>query len=62
VANRDLLRKHFALGVVADEGTTVGMYIWPSVAWLGGLTPERSDAGQSSRASPRSHYWQDPVR
>jgi len=31
VANRDLLRKHFALGVGADVGTTVGMYIWPSV-------------------------------
>ena len=27
VANRDLLRKHFALGVGADEGTIVGMYI-----------------------------------
>jgi len=31
VANGDLLRKHFALGVGLDEGTTVGMYIWPSV-------------------------------
>ncbi|WP_291870045.1 hypothetical protein [Bradyrhizobium sp.] len=31
VANRDLLRKHFALGVDADEGTSAGIYIWPSV-------------------------------
>src|SRR6476659_2505827 len=31
MANGDLLRKHFALGVGSDEGTTVGMYIWPSV-------------------------------
>ena len=31
VANRDLLRKHFALGIGADEGTSVGIYIWPSV-------------------------------
>ena len=31
VANRDLLRKHFVLGVGANEGTTAGIYIWPSV-------------------------------
>ena len=31
VANRDLVRKHFALGVGADEGTSAGIYIWPSV-------------------------------
>lgn len=30
-ANGDLLRKHFALGVGADEGTSAGIYIWPSV-------------------------------
>ena len=29
-ANRDLLRKHFALGFGADEGTSAGIYIWPS--------------------------------
>jgi hypothetical protein len=31
VANHDLLRKHFALGVGADDGTSAGIYIWPSV-------------------------------
>ena len=31
VANCDLLRKHFVLGVGANEGTTAGVYIWPSV-------------------------------
>jgi hypothetical protein len=30
-ANRELLRKHFALGVGADEGTSAGIYLWPSV-------------------------------
>ena len=25
------LRKHFVLGVGANEGTTAGIYIWPSV-------------------------------
>jgi hypothetical protein len=31
VSNGDLLRKHFVLGVGANEGTTAGIYIWPSV-------------------------------
>jgi hypothetical protein len=31
VANRDLLRKHFVLGLGEDEGTSAGIYIWPSV-------------------------------
>ena len=30
-ANRELLRKHFALGIGADEGISAGIYIWPSV-------------------------------
>jgi hypothetical protein len=30
-SNRDLLRKHFALGTGEDEGTSAGIYIWPSV-------------------------------
>jgi hypothetical protein len=30
-ANRDLLRKHFALGIGNDTGSSVGIYIWPSV-------------------------------
>ena len=30
-ANRDLLRKHFALGLDGDEGTSAGIYVWPSV-------------------------------
>jgi hypothetical protein len=31
VANPDLLRKHFALGMDADDGTIAGVYVWPSV-------------------------------
>ncbi len=30
-ANRDLLRKHFALGIGEDEGVSAGIYVWPSV-------------------------------
>jgi hypothetical protein len=30
-ANRDLLRKHFALGIGNDAGLSAGVYIWPSV-------------------------------
>ena len=30
-SNRDLLRKHFALGTGEGEGTGAGIYIWPSV-------------------------------
>jgi hypothetical protein len=35
VANHDLLRKHFALGMGADEGSSIGLYIWPSVEAAG---------------------------
>jgi hypothetical protein len=30
-SNPDLLRKHFGLGIGADEGTSAGIYVWPSV-------------------------------
>jgi hypothetical protein len=30
-ANRDLLRKHFLMGIGEAEGTGAGIYIWPSV-------------------------------
>jgi hypothetical protein len=30
-ANRDLVRKHFLLGIGEAEGTGAGIYIWPSV-------------------------------
>ena len=30
-ANRELVRKHFLLGVGEAEGTGAGVYIWPSV-------------------------------
>jgi hypothetical protein len=30
-SNRDLLRKHFVLGIGEDAGTSGGIYIWPSV-------------------------------
>jgi hypothetical protein len=30
-ANRELLRKHFLLGIGEAEGTGAGIYIWPSV-------------------------------
>jgi hypothetical protein len=31
-ANKDLVRKHFLLGVGEAEGTGGGIYIWPSIA------------------------------
>src|SRR5262245_27589990 len=31
VANRDPLRKHFALGIGQDAGTIAGIYVWPSI-------------------------------
>ncbi|WP_439400262.1 hypothetical protein ACRQ5Q_42640 (plasmid) [Bradyrhizobium sp. PMVTL-01] len=30
-SNRDLLRKHFVLGIGEDEGTSAGVYVWPSI-------------------------------
>ena len=30
-ANRDLLRKHFLMGIGEAEGTGAGIYIWPTV-------------------------------
>jgi hypothetical protein len=30
-ANRDLVRKHFLLGVGETTGTGAGLYIWPSI-------------------------------
>ncbi len=30
-ANKDLLRKHFAMGFGEAEGTSAGIYVWPSV-------------------------------
>lgn len=30
-ANRDLIRKHFLMGIGEAEGTGAGFYIWPSV-------------------------------
>ena len=30
-SNPDLVRKHFGLGLGEDEGTSTGMYVWPSI-------------------------------
>lgn len=30
-SNRDLLRKHFALGLGEDDGLSAGIYVWPSI-------------------------------
>jgi hypothetical protein len=30
-ANKDLVRKHFLLGIGEAEGTGAGVYLWPSV-------------------------------
>ena len=30
-ANRDLKRKHFALGLGEDDDTSAGIYVWPSI-------------------------------
>lgn len=29
--NKDLLRKHFAMGMGENVGTSAGIYVWPSV-------------------------------
>ena len=56
-ANPDLLRKHFVLGIGEDEGTSAGIYIWPSVeaakkahdkAWREGVR-ERTGGNPTSR-------------
>lgn len=31
VANKELVRKHFLLGIGEAEGTGAGVYIWPSI-------------------------------
>lgn len=30
-ANKELLRKHFAMGIGDNDGTSAGIYVWPSV-------------------------------
>jgi len=31
IANRELVRKHFLMGLGEAEGTGAGMYVWPSI-------------------------------
>jgi hypothetical protein len=31
-ANKDLLRKHFVMGMGDSAGTSAGIYVWPSIA------------------------------
>lgn len=58
-ANKDLLRKHFAMGFGQAEGTSAGIYLWPSVeaaqkahdaAW-------REAVRQRSGSYPTIHYF-----
>ncbi len=54
-SNEDLLRKHFALGLGEDEGTSAGLYVWPSIEAAKRAHDERW------RQSVRERSGGDPV-
>jgi hypothetical protein len=54
-ANRELRRKHFGLGVGEAEGTSAGIYVWPSVA------AAKKAHDEAWRASVRKRTGSEPV-
>ena len=54
-ANKDLVRKHFLLGLGEAEGTGAGVYIWPSIA------AAQAAHGQTWRESVRRRTGGDPT-
>jgi hypothetical protein len=54
-ANRDLLRKHFLLGIGEAQGTGAGIYIWPSVE------AAKKAHDEAWRASVRTRTGGDPT-
>ncbi|MDE2378116.1 hypothetical protein [Bradyrhizobium sp.] len=55
----ELLRKHFALGIGDDEGTSAGIYIWPSVEAAKKAHDEtwREGVKQRTGGYPNSRYF-----
>ena len=58
-SNRDLLRKHFVLGIGEDEGISAGIYIWPSVDAAKKAHDEQWREGVKARTGgyPTSRYF-----
>jgi hypothetical protein len=54
-ANRELRRKHFGLGIGEAEGTSAGIYVWPSVE------AAKKAHDEAWRASVRTRTGSDPV-
>jgi hypothetical protein len=54
-ANRDLVRKHFLLGIGEAEGTGAGIYIWPSIE------AAKKAHDDTWRASVRARTGGDPT-
>ena len=58
-SNPDLLRKHFVLGIGEDEGTSAGIYVWPSVEAAKKAHDEtwREGVKQRTGGYPTSRYF-----
>jgi hypothetical protein len=58
-SSRDLVRKHFLLGLGEDEGTSAGLYIWPSVeaAKTAHDGEWREDVRKRTGGYPTSRYF-----
>lgn len=58
-SNRDLLRKHFVLGIGEDEGTSAGIYVWPSVETAKKAHDEkwRESVKERTGGYPSSRYF-----
>jgi len=58
-ANRDLVRKHFALGLGEEEGTSAGIYVWISVEAAKKAHDEEWRQGVKARTGgyPTSRYF-----
>jgi hypothetical protein len=58
-ANRELVRKHFLLGIGEAEGTGAGIYIWPSVEAARKAHDDdwRESVKQRTGAYPTSRYF-----
>jgi hypothetical protein len=59
LSNRDLVRKHFLLGLGESEGTGAGLYIWPSVEAAKAAHDEEWREGVKKRTGgyPKCRYF-----
>jgi hypothetical protein len=55
----ELLRKHFVLGIGKDEGTSAGIYVWPSIEDAQHAHNEQWREGVKARTGsyPASRYF-----